>query len=123
MKPRPNSSNLNETDFRHVQDVRQGTQLSATGSVPITGCFSRLTIVRGAARTGKTTLEQQIGQAFQKAGKKIVALAPTAEASRGVLREQAKFSDADTGAQLLREGATVLGGIAAAELLLLRPRD
>src|SRR5207244_7066287 len=74
----------------------------------------RVTIIRGAAGTGKTTLEQEIGEALQKAGKKVVALAPTAEASRGVLRQEARFSDADTVARFLRDRemqATARGGV------------
>src|SRR5207253_2445312 len=47
----------------------------------------RVTIIRGAAGTGKTTLETELGEALAEAGRPVVALAPTAEASRGVLRE------------------------------------
>ncbi len=71
----------------------------------VLGSRDRVTIVRGVAGTGKTTLEQEIGEALAQAGKQVVALAPTAEASRGVLRQEAKFADADTVARFLRDRA------------------
>ena len=69
----------------------------------VLGSRDRVTIVRGVAGTGKTTLEQEIGEALASAGKQVVALAPTAEASRGVLRQEARFADADTVARFLRD--------------------
>ncbi len=56
----------------------------------------RVTIIRGAAGTGKTTLERELGLALQEAGVPLVALAPSAAASRGVLRDEAGFAKADT---------------------------
>lgn len=63
----------------------------------------RVTIIRGAAGTGKTTLEQELGEALADAGRAVVALAPTAEASRGVLRREAGFATADTVARFLAD--------------------
>ena len=69
----------------------------------VLGSHDRLTIIRGAAGTGKTTLEQELGEALAEAGRSVVALAPTAEASRGVLRSEAGFADADTVARFLAD--------------------
>ncbi len=69
----------------------------------VLGSRDRVTIVRGAAGTGKTTLEQEIGEALAAAGRPVVALAPTAEASRGVLRAEAGFATADTVARFLKD--------------------
>jgi conjugative relaxase-like TrwC/TraI family protein len=69
----------------------------------VLGSRDRVTIIRGAAGTGKTTLEQELGEALAEAGRAVVALAPTAEASRGVLREEAKFANADTVARFLKD--------------------
>ena len=45
-------------------------------------------LVRGAAGTGKTTLTQEAVEAMEAAGKPVVVLAPSAEASRDVLRRR-----------------------------------
>ncbi len=71
----------------------------------VLGSRDRVTIVRGAAGTGKTTLEEELGEALKEAGKSVVALAPTAEASRGVLRQEAGFAQADTVARFLKDEA------------------
>jgi conjugative relaxase-like TrwC/TraI family protein len=62
----------------------------------------RVLLLRGAAGTGKTTLLQEAIEGIEAAGHRVVALAPSAEASRGVLRE-AGFKDADTVARFLRD--------------------
>ncbi len=69
----------------------------------VLGSRDRVTIIRGAAGTGKTTLEQEIGEGLAAAGRPVVALAQTAEASRGVLRHEAGFANADTVARLLTD--------------------
>jgi hypothetical protein len=71
----------------------------------VLGSRDRVTLIRGAAGTGKTTLEQEIGEGLAAAGRRVIALAPTAEASRGVLREQAGFADANTVARFLVDRA------------------
>jgi ATP-dependent exoDNAse (exonuclease V) alpha subunit len=63
----------------------------------------RVMIIRGVAGTGKTTLEQEIGEALAEAGKPVVALAQSVKASREVLREEAGFADADTVARFLKD--------------------
>ena len=67
----------------------------------VLGSRDRVAIIRGVAGTGKTTLEQELGEALAEAGRPVVALAPTAEASRGVLRTEANFATADTVARFL----------------------
>jgi len=58
--------------------------------------------LRGAAGTGKTTLMKEAVAAIEERGKGVVVLAPSAEASRGVLRSEG-FSSADTVARFLSD--------------------
>ncbi len=67
------------------------------------GSRDRVMIIRGAAGTGKTTLEQEIGEALAEAGKPVVAIAQSVTASREVLRNEAGFSEADTVARFLKD--------------------
>lgn len=60
----------------------------------------QVTIIRGAAGTGKTTLMQEAVHWMQQAGKPVTVVAPTAAASREVLRNEG-FLQADTVANLL----------------------
>ena len=57
-------------------------------------------IVRGAAGAGKTTLMTEAVKLMEQAGKQVTVVAPTARASRGVLRDEG-FVKADTVAGLL----------------------
>ena len=90
---------LGDADRPFTRDWLNAGQRAAVRHV--LGSRDRVTIIRGAAGTGKTTLEQELGEALVEAGRPVVALAPTAEASRGVLREEAKFAEADTVARFL----------------------
>jgi conjugative relaxase-like TrwC/TraI family protein len=67
----------------------------------VLGMRDAVGIVRGVAGTGKTTLEQEIGEALAEAGVRVVALAPTTGATR-VLREEAGFDNASTVAGFLK---------------------
>ena len=69
----------------------------------VLGSRDRVMIVRGAAGTGKTTLEQEIGEALAEAGRPVVALAQSVKASREVLRNEAGFANADTVARFLKD--------------------
>src|SRR5207244_4990128 len=69
----------------------------------VLGSRDRVMVIRGVAGTGKTTLEQEIGEALKEVGKPVVALAQSVKASREVLREEAGFSDADTVARFLTD--------------------
>lgn len=62
----------------------------------------RVIAIRGGAGTGKTTLMRELVTAIRAGGQDVFAFAPTAEASRGVLRQEG-FAKADTVAQLLRD--------------------
>jgi primosomal protein N' len=46
----------------------------------------RVILVRGVAGSGKTTLMQEVVEGIEEIGTKVRAFAPTADASRGVLR-------------------------------------
>jgi AAA domain/TrwC relaxase len=69
----------------------------------VLGSRDRVMIIRGGAGTGKTTLEQEIGEALAEAGRPVVALAQSVKASREVLREEAKFAGADTVARFFKD--------------------
>ena len=69
----------------------------------VLGSRDRVMIIRGVAGTGKTTLEQEIGEALAEAGKPVVAIAQSVKASREVLRNEAGFKDADTVAMFLKD--------------------
>ena len=69
----------------------------------VLGSRDRVMIIRGVAGTGKTTLEQEIGEALAEAGRPVVALAQSVKASREVLRREAGFSQADTVARFLKD--------------------
>ena len=69
----------------------------------VLGSRDRVMIIRGVAGTGKTTLEQEIGEALAEAGKPVVAIAQSVKASREVLREEAGFAMADTVAMFLKD--------------------
>lgn len=63
----------------------------------------RVMLIRGVAGTGKTTLEEEIGEALVEAGKPVVAIAQSVKASREVLREKPVFASADTVARFLKD--------------------
>jgi conjugative relaxase-like TrwC/TraI family protein len=67
----------------------------------VLGSRDRVAIIRGVAGTGKTTLEQEIGEALAEAGKPVVALAQSVKA-KDVLREKAGFANAATVAMFLK---------------------
>lgn len=60
----------------------------------------KVTVLSGRAGVGKTELVKRAAATIEKAGTRILAFAPSAEASRGVLRSKG-FRDADTVARLL----------------------
>ncbi len=60
----------------------------------------RVSIIRGTAGSGKTTLMQEAIEHMKRAGKTVTVVAPTSEASRGVLRNEG-FAQAETVSQLL----------------------
>jgi conjugative relaxase-like TrwC/TraI family protein len=62
----------------------------------------RVILIRGVAGTGKTTMMSEAVEAIEAGGRRVFTFAPSADASRGVLRE-AGFADADTVARLLKD--------------------
>lgn len=60
----------------------------------------RVILMRGAAGVGKTSLMQEVVEHIEAGGTSVIALAPSASASRNTLRE-AGFEDADTVARFL----------------------
>jgi ATP-dependent exoDNAse (exonuclease V) alpha subunit len=69
----------------------------------VLGSRDRVILLRGAAGTGKTTLEREIGEALAEAGRPVAALAQAIKASKEVLREEAGFANADTVARFLKD--------------------
>nr|WP_321485598.1 MobF family relaxase [uncultured Draconibacterium sp.] len=64
-----------------------------------------ITIIRGGAGTGKTTLMKQAFEAIEDKGLNVYAFAPSSEAARDVLRSEG-FDNADTVAKLLLDKTT-----------------
>jgi conjugative relaxase-like TrwC/TraI family protein len=62
----------------------------------------RVTAIRGGAGTGKTTMMREAVAAIESTGLKVFTFAPSAEASRGVLRSDAGFANAETVEALLQ---------------------
>jgi hypothetical protein len=62
----------------------------------------RVTAIRGGAGTGKTTMMKESVTAIESGGAKVFTFAPSAEASRGVLRTDAGFANAETVEALLQ---------------------
>lgn len=77
-----------------------GQQADAVAHVLTT--MDRVSIIRGGAGTGKTRLMQEAAFWIEQTGKKVIAVAPTAQAARGVLKEDG-FKDAETVAKLLSD--------------------
>ncbi len=64
--------------------------------------MDRVTAIRGGAGTGKTTMMREAVAAIESTGAKVFTFAPSAEASRGVLRLDAGFANAETVEALLQ---------------------
>jgi len=100
-----------------VRDGRSSCRPLNAGHAPAEGLLSeeqraavrhvltstdRVIGLRGGAGTGKTTLMQEAVAGIRAGGKQVFAFAPSAEASRKVLRSEG-FGDADTVARLLAD--------------------
>jgi conjugative relaxase-like TrwC/TraI family protein len=64
--------------------------------------MDRVTAIRGGAGTGKTTMMKEAVARIESSGTKVFTFAPSAEASRGVLRSDAGFANAETVEALLQ---------------------
>lgn len=85
--------------YRHAPRLTlKGQQAEAVLHVLATR--DRISIISGRAGTGKTTLMKEAAAMIAAKGKKVFVVAPTAQASRGVLRDEG-FEDAETVAKLL----------------------
>jgi len=62
----------------------------------------RFALLRGRAGVGKTTMMREVVDAIERTGKKVFAFAPSAAASRGMLRDEG-FREADTVSKLLSD--------------------
>ncbi len=78
---------LNDGQRRAVEHVLESTD--------------RVILIRGIAGTGKTTMMSEATEAIEARGKRVFTFAPSADASRGVLRKEG-FTNADTVAMLLK---------------------
>jgi conjugative relaxase-like TrwC/TraI family protein len=79
----------------------------------VLGMRDAVSIVRGVAGTGKTTLEEEIGEALAEAGVPVAAMAPTTGATRE-LQVEAGFENATTVAAFLKNEklqASARGGV------------
>jgi conjugative relaxase-like TrwC/TraI family protein len=79
----------------------------------ILGSSDRVTALKGGAGTGKTRMMQATVDAIEKSGVKVYTFAPSAEASRGVLRNEG-FENAETVERLLidpKKQEDVQGGV------------
>ncbi|GAB3514269.1 MobF family relaxase [Emticicia fontis] len=63
---------------------------------------NQVSIIRGVAGSGKTSTLKELVSLIEKVGKTVTMVAPSAHASRGVLREEG-FAQADTVAKLLED--------------------
>jgi conjugative relaxase-like TrwC/TraI family protein len=86
------------SNYKFKRDWLNASQQSAVRH--ILESRDRVMMVRGVAGVGKTSLMQEAVEAIEASGTKVTALAPTAEASRGVMRAEG-FLEADTVARLL----------------------
>lgn len=62
----------------------------------VLGSHDQITMIRGGAGVGKTTLMREAITAMGQQGYSVLPLAPSADASRGVLREEVGFANANT---------------------------
>jgi len=89
---------LGEADRPLSRDWLNASQRAAVRHV--LGSRDRVTLIRGVAGTGKTTLMQEAVEGLEAAGRKVVVLAPSVRASIDVLRGEG-FAEADTVARFL----------------------
>lgn len=87
--------------YRQAPALKLNDQQAAAVSHVLT-TRDRVSIIRGAAGTGKTTLMKEAVEHIEASGKKVTVVAPTAQASRGVLKEEG-FHEAETVAKLLTD--------------------
>ncbi len=72
----------------------------ATAALHVLTTSDRISIISGKAGTGKTTMMKETVRLIKDMGASVTIVAPTANASRGVLRDEG-FAEAETVAKLL----------------------
>ncbi len=95
-KRRPLKAGFKASQFEHLNDEQRLVMHHVMTSQDMT------VMIRGAAGTGKTTLLKEVVPQIEKTGKQVFLFAPTAEASRDVLKKEG-FEKADTVARLLMD--------------------
>jgi conjugative relaxase-like TrwC/TraI family protein len=94
----PLSSKFSKGDFNSLNDEQQ------TALHRVMTTKDRLVLIKGSAGTGKTTLLKSVVPEVEKTNTPIRLFAPTAQASREVLRNEG-FDNAETLAKLLKDKA------------------
>ena len=89
---------LGDPGYPVSRDFLSDEQRSAIRHV--LGSRNQVIAIRGVAGAGKTTLMQEAAEAIETGGHRVIALAPTSEAARGVLRSEG-FAGAETVARFL----------------------
>ncbi len=100
----PDAESTYEFQSPFLQPTAEGEDLAIDQRRAVLDILSsqdQVMILSGGAGTGKTTLAKEAVQAIERTGQRVHLFAPTAEASRGVLRSEG-FANADTIQQLLR---------------------
>ncbi len=93
-------SPFNATQYRFQNEKLSDEQRNAV--LHVLHSTDRVTAIRGGAGTGKTTMMREAVAAIESTGPKVFTFAPSAEASRGVLRSDAGFANAETVEALLQ---------------------
>jgi len=91
---------LHPGEYRFKTDYLSAEQRTAVAHV--LSSSDRVMEIRGKAGTGKTTLTREVVAGIEEGGKQVFLFAPSAEAARGVLRQEG-FAKADTVARLLAD--------------------
>jgi conjugative relaxase-like TrwC/TraI family protein len=93
-------SPFNATQYQFQNEKLSDEQRNAV--LHVLRSKDRVTAIRGGAGTGKTTMMREAVAAIESTGHKVLTFAPSAEASRGVLRSDAGFANAETVEALLQ---------------------
>lgn len=96
---RGNQQPLGKGDHAFKHDMLDSDQRHAV--LHVLTSRDRVTLIRGGAGTGKTTMMKEAVDGIEEGGRRVLIFAPSAQASRGVLREEEGFASADTVSRLL----------------------
>jgi conjugative relaxase-like TrwC/TraI family protein len=98
-------ANKGKDCFAPFYATKPGFELTgdqAVASAHVLTTKNQTVVIHGRAGTGKTTLMTETIRLIEATGAKVTVVAPTAEAARGVLRDEG-FDNADTVASLLTD--------------------